>query len=167
MKIVLMRHADADADIPEGLDDKARSLTARARQTLPLHCAALKLHIGSPDIIFMSPLVRTVQTATILALSLGFEGSLKSHRALLPDGPVGALDALLAEQQGHTVVLIGHQPSMGSAAAHFLGMNGFQRPVTPGTAIGIERFPRNQSDSSNAGRFLFYASPGHPVATSF
>ena len=67
MKIILVRHGDADADIPEGLEDDARALTTRSRLALPAHFAALGERIGVPTIIYMSPLVRAVQTATLLA----------------------------------------------------------------------------------------------------
>lgn len=160
MRVILIRHGDADADIPEGLEDDARSLTSRARHALPGHFAPLAGRIGTPNVIFMSPLVRAVQTATILAQALQYEGPLRAHRALFPDGPVGALEALLAERLGETVILVGHQPSMGSTAAHFLGLGSFPRPVQPGTVIGIERPDEKLTD----GKLLFYAAPGQPIA---
>lgn len=160
MRVILVRHGDADADIPEGLDDEGRVLTTRARLALPGHFAPLVSRIGTPAIIFTSPLVRAVQTATILAQALGYEGPLKTNRTLFPDGPVGAIEGLLAERLGETVVLVGHQPSMGSCAAHFLGLGSFPRPVQPGTVIGIER----PDDNLAAGKLLFYAAPGQPVS---
>jgi phosphohistidine phosphatase len=160
VRVILVRHGDADAEIPEGLEDDARALTARARGLLPGHFSGLAAHIGTPKLILMSPLVRAVQTATLLAQALGFEGPLKAHRGLYPDGPVGAIEALLGDYRNETVVLVGHQPSMGSAAAHFLGLSSFPRPVHPGTVIGIERPEGNLT----AGRLLFYAAPGQPVA---
>lgn len=160
MRVILVRHGDADAEIPEGLEDDARALTARARALLPGHFAGLTAHIGTPKLILMSPLVRAVQTATLLSQAVGYEGPLKTHRGLFPDGPVGAIEALLAEFLGETVVLVGHQPSMGSAAAHFLGLPSFPKPVNPGTVIGIERPETNLA----AGRLLFYGAPGQPVA---
>lgn len=158
MRVILVRHGDADADIPEGLDDAARALTTRARLALPGHFQPLAERIGVPHVIFMSPLVRAVQTATLLAQALGYEGSLKAQRTLFPDGPVGAIEALLSSRAGETVVLVGHQPSMGAAAAHFLGLGSFPRPVQPGTVIGLER-----PDEGGAGTLLFYAAPGQPV----
>jgi phosphohistidine phosphatase len=158
--VFLVRHGDADAEIPEGLEDEARALTARARLALPAHFAPLVSRVGQPNVIFMSPLVRAVQTATILGQALHYEGPMKTHRSLFPDGPVGAIEALLAEHVGQTVILVGHQPSMGSTAAHFLGLPSFPRPVQPGTMIGIERPDENLSQ----GRLLFYAAPGQPVA---
>ena len=132
MKVILVRHGDADAEIPEGLEDEARALTTRARLALPGHFAPLAPRIGTPNMIFMSPLVRAVQTATLLAQALGYEGLLKTNRTLFPDGPVGAIEALLKDRLGETIVLVGHQPSMGSTAAHFLGLGSFPKQVTPG-----------------------------------
>ncbi len=160
MRVILVRHGDADADIPEGLEDDGRALTTRARLALPLHFAPLASRVGVPTIIFMSPLVRAVQTATLLAGALRYEGPLKANRTLFPDGPVGAIEALLAERLGETIVLVGHQPSMGATAAHFLGLGSFPKPVQPGTVIAIER----PDDNLAAGKLLFYAAPGQPIA---
>ena len=159
VKVILVRHGDADADIPEGLDDSARALTTRARMALPAHFAQLAVRIGTPNLFFMSPLVRAVQTATLLAQAIGYEGQLRTNRTLFPDGPVGAIEALLEERRGETIVLVGHQPSMGATAAHFLGLGSFSKPVQPGTVIGIER----SDDNLSAGKLLFYAAPGQPI----
>jgi phosphohistidine phosphatase len=160
VRVILVRHGDADADIPEGLDDEGRALTTKARLALPSHFLPLAERIGAPSIIYMSPLVRAVQTATLLAQTLRLECPLRANRTLFPAGPVGAIEGLLAERLGETVVLVGHQPSMGSCAAHFLGLGSFPRPVQPGTVIGIER----PDDNLAAGRLLFYAAPGLPVS---
>ncbi len=159
VRVILVRHGDADADIPEGLEDDARALTTRARLALPAHFAPLAPRIGAPNIVFMSPLVRAVQTATLLAQAIGYEGPMKTNRTLFPDGPVGAIEALLKERLGETIILVGHQPSMGATAAHFLGLGSFSKPVQPGTVIGIER----PDDNLTAGRLLFYAAPGQPI----
>lgn len=158
MRVFLVRHGDADADIPEGLDDEARALTAKARAGLPGHFEALRALMGTPDVMVMSPLVRAVQTATLLAQAVGYEGPMRPTRMLFPDGPVGALEKLLGEHEGKTVVLVGHQPSMGAAAAHFLGMSSFPKPVTPGTVIGIER-----PEAGGSGSLFLYAAPGQPI----
>ena len=154
MKVFLIRHGDADAEIPEALDDDARSLTARAREALPGHFLALAQYFGRIDALFTSPLMRTVQTATLLANALKYPGAFRAHRALLPDSPVGGLDALLHNSPARTVIVVGHQPSMGAAAAHFLGAP-FSKPVSPGTVIGIER--------GQSPRLICYAQVGQPV----
>lgn len=125
------------------------------------HFKALMSRLGTPDSVLCSPLVRTVQTATLLAMAIGYEGPLRAHRSLMPDVPVGAIDTLLETQQGETLILIGHQPSMGAMAAHLLGLQAFPRAVYPGTVIAIERNPPQAEASAN--KFLFYATPGQPV----
>lgn len=154
-----MRHGDADAEIPEGLGDEARSLTTKARHALVGHFQALAERMANPTLMFTSPLVRTVQTAQILAMTLRYEGPLRVHRGLLPDMPVGALEGLIQEHLGQDLILIGHQPSMGAMASHLLGMQSFPKPVNPGTVIGLER----GDGASEPARLAFYAAPGHPV----
>lgn len=161
MRVFLVRHGDADAEIPDGLDDDARALTAKARAALPAHFQSIAKVLGTPEVMVMSPLVRAVQTATLLAHVVGYEGPMRSTRMLFPDGPVGALEGLLAEHEGKTVVLVGHQPSMGAAAAHFLGMSSFPKPVTPGTVIGIDR-----PAGGGPGTLFLYAAPGQQVLTA-
>lgn len=159
MKVILIRHGDAEADAPEGLDDDARALNGRSRTLLPAYFESLASRIGKPDFVFMSPLVRTVQTATLLAKAIGFEGPVRAHRHLYPDGPVGAVEAMLTGMIGKTVILIGHQPTMGVTAAHFLGMSNFPKPVVPGMVIGVERPDHNPT----VGRLLFSAAPGQAI----
>lgn len=166
MKIVLVRHGDADAEIPEGLGDDARPLTAKARQVIFHHFTALTERIGPVGVVLTSPLVRAVQTAQIFAIAQRHEGLLHVHRSLLPDMPVGAVESVLNDHATETLVLVGHQPSMGALAAHLLGMQSFPKPVNPGTVIALERSDGHAPDANAAatpGKLLFYAAPGQPV----
>lgn len=160
MRIYLVRHGDADAEIPEGLGDEARALTSKARLAAYAHFASLAERMQQVDLILTSPLVRTVQTAQLLSLAQKHEGPLRAHRSLLPDMPVGALDTVLTDHAGENLVLVGHQPSMGGMAAHLLGLQTFPRQVSPGTVIGIER---SDGDPSAAARLLFFAAPSQPL----
>ncbi len=162
MKLYLVRHADADADIPEGLDDGARALTAKAREKVHAHFGALRPHMQGVALILTSPLVRTVQTAQILALAQALDVPLRADRCLLPDMPVGSLDGVLALHPDEDLVLVGHNPSMPAMAAHLLAMQAFPRAVSPGTVIGLER----TADEGGRARFLFFAPPGQPLATA-
>ena len=63
-----MRHAQADSDVPEGLDDGARPLTGKGRRAAEKHFRAITKRMDGVDLVLMSPLVRAVQTAQILAL---------------------------------------------------------------------------------------------------
>ncbi len=159
MRIFLVRHGDADAEIPEGLGDEARALTTRARAQLTAHFEHLIDRFGPLSAIFTSPLVRTVQTAQTLALAHKHEGPLRVHRSLLPDMPVGALETLLTDHAGQSIAVVGHQPSMGAVATHLLGLTAFPKPVNPGTVIAVER----DDDASGSARLLFYAAPGQAI----
>ena len=159
MRIFLVRHGDADAEIPEGLGDEARALTAKARQALHQHFVSIGERVGAVDLLLTSPLVRTVQTAQLLSVVLKHEGPLRAHRSLLPDMPVGALESVLTAHPDQNLIFVGHQPSMGAMAAHLLGLQQFPKPVSPGTVIGLER----TGEAGAPARLLFFAAPGQPV----
>ncbi|MHB8877606.1 MAG: phosphohistidine phosphatase SixA [Myxococcaceae bacterium] len=165
MKVFLVRHGDADAEVPEGLGDEARALTAKARQAVSLHFAALADRVQGIDLVLTSPLVRAVQTAQILSATLRHDGQLKAHRSLLPDMPVGAIETVLREHTGKSLVLVGHQPSMGAMAAHLLGMQSFPKQVLPGTVVGLERADELPPEGmpAVAARLLFYSAPGQAI----
>jgi phosphohistidine phosphatase len=155
-----VRHGDADAEIPEGLGDEARALTAKARQATMAHFNALVERIGAVDLVLTSPLVRAVQTAQLLSIAHRYEGPLRAHRSLLPDMPVGSLDKVLTDHAGEHLILVGHQPSMGAMAAHLLGLQSFPKQVNPGTVIGLER---PDGEGGGPAQLLFYAPPGQSI----
>jgi phosphohistidine phosphatase len=165
LRIFLVRHGEADAEAPEGLGDEARALTAKARASTAAHFASLAERIGSVSLVLTSPLVRTVQTAQMLSTILKHEGTLRAHRCLLPDMPVGAVAPVIDEHSNENIVLVGHQPSMGALAAHLLGMQSFPKPVNPGTIIALERATEATEPGATPApaKLLFYAAPGQQV----
>ncbi len=163
MRIVRVRHAEADAEAPEGLGDEARALTAKARALATAHFTALSERIGPISLVLTSPLVRTVQTAQMLSMVLKHDGPLRVHRCLLPDMPVGAVTPVIDEYSDENIVLVGHQPTMGALATHLLGMQSFPKQVNPGTVIGIERADTEPGAAPAPARLLFFAAPGQQV----
>jgi phosphohistidine phosphatase len=159
LRLFLVRHGDADAEIPEGLGDEARALTTKARQTAFAHFLHLTGRMSDVDLILTSPLVRAVQTAQILSIAQKHDGPLRAHRSLLPDMPVGAIETVVTDHADENLVLVGHQPSMGAMAAHLLGLANFPRHVNPGTVIGLDK-----PDASGApAKLLFFAAPAQAV----
>ncbi len=161
MRVFLIRHGEADAEVPEALDDDARSLTPRGREALPGHFAAVASYFARVDAIFTSPLVRAVQTSTLLSQALKFGGPFRAHRALYPDAPVGGVEALLDAHPRKTLILVGHQPSIGAAAAYLLGRATLPKAVSPGTVVGIERDDVKPDPLSS--RLICFAQVGQPV----
>lgn len=108
MNLVLWRHADAE----DGMPDAGRRLTAKGEKQAQRMAAWLGKRMPGKTRVLVSPARRAQQTA--LALARDFEtseevGTAADAQALLkaagwPDG------------EG-TVVVVGHQPTLGQAAA--------------------------------------------------
>ncbi|HET9112501.1 MAG TPA: histidine phosphatase family protein [Burkholderiales bacterium] len=107
MDLILWRHADAI----DGEPDLLRALTAKGEKQARLMAKWLNERIPEDTRILVSPATRTLQTASAL------ERSYTIDKALAPD--TDAMSLLLAAgwpDAGQTVLLIGHQPSIGQAA---------------------------------------------------
>jgi phosphohistidine phosphatase len=112
MDLILWRHADA----VEGVPDHARELTAKGVKQSAKIAAFLQQHLPDQLRILVSPAVRAQQTATALT----------SHFTLAPTLSPGAsaeavLHAARWPESGGTVLVVGHQPTLGEVAAHLLG----------------------------------------------
>jgi phosphohistidine phosphatase len=112
MDLILWRHADA----VEGVPDHARELTAKGVKQSAKIAAFLQQHLPDQLRILVSPAVRAQQTATALT----------SHFTLAPTLSPGAsaeavLHAACWPDSGGTVLVVGHQPTLGEVAAQLLG----------------------------------------------
>lgn len=111
MNLVLWRHADAE----DGTPDAARALTDKGRQQAKTVAKWLKARLPDGCVILVSPATRARQTAE--ALQLAFE--------TVPTLSVGASPSqVLAASgwpgSGGTVLVVGHQPTLGQVAARLL-----------------------------------------------
>ncbi len=113
MPVLLVRHGEA---VQSHGDDGARYLTFRGRTEARKVALALEQRGLVPTQIVSSPLVRAVQTAEIFAHALGFEGTLTTDPALVPDGePALALKGIPISA-GLTIVVT-HEPLVRHMAA--------------------------------------------------
>lgn len=108
MDIVLWRHADAE----EGMDDAARALTAKGLKQAKRMGAWLDQRLPADAHVIVSPAVRARQTAQALSRTSVTVESIRP----------GASAAAILEAAGWprgsgTVVVVGHQPALGAAAA--------------------------------------------------
>jgi phosphohistidine phosphatase len=126
MDLVLWRHAEAH-DSPEQSEDVARELTPRGIKQAARMAAWLDRQLPEGTKIFSSPAVRANQTARALTRKY------KTRVELLPSATHTDLMAVAMWPHGEgTVLLIGHQPSLGALIAHALGFETKQCAVRKG-----------------------------------
>ncbi|MFL9872486.1 phosphohistidine phosphatase SixA [Paraburkholderia megapolitana] len=122
MNLILWRHAEAE-DI--AASDLARQLTARGRKQAQTVGKWLRARIDPDALILVSPAVRTVQTAESLS------DQYRVVREIAPDASADAVLAAAGWPNGvaQTVVIVGHQPTLGHVAARLLAHSGASWPV--------------------------------------
>ena len=107
--IYLMRHADAVS----GEDDPARQLSARGRAQVGAVCAALGKRSGfEPEEIWHSPLVRSRETAELLARGLGLPAPVVLKPGLEPDDNPEEIAGILGAEK-RDIAVVGHEPHLG------------------------------------------------------
>lgn len=112
MELILWRHAEAEDSNP----DMQRALTAKGHKQAKHMAAWLTKHMVADTRILISPALRTQQTA--LALSDEFI----TLEALAPGASAQAiLDVAEWPRFGGSVLIVGHQPTLGEVAAILLG----------------------------------------------
>jgi phosphohistidine phosphatase len=110
--LILWRHAEAEDSAP----DDARRLTPRGFDQAERMAAWLAKRVPASYRLLVSPARRTQQTAA--ALQKTFE----TLDALAPGASVGAvLKAANWPASSATVIVVGHQPTLGAVAARLLG----------------------------------------------
>jgi phosphohistidine phosphatase len=114
MDLYLIRHASAVGG--DGRPDEERALTSEGRREALDVGAALARHAVQPAIIVSSPLVRAIETAELLAVSVSYAGALEVERALAPGGTFARLLAEVLAPRTHepSLALVGHEPAIGS-----------------------------------------------------
>lgn len=112
MDLILWRHAEAE----DGQPDLARKLTEKGQQQAAKMAAFLRLHLPSDTRILVSPAMRTQQTASALTTDFTTVPSIS------PGASVHAiLQAARWPNAGGSVLIVGHQPTLGTVASQLLG----------------------------------------------
>ena len=118
MKLLLLRHADADT---EADSDLARPLSEKGHRQAKEVAQFLKNHSARPQIILSSTAVRAAQTAKPVAEALGVD-CIPCEWARPGMPPDEALQELYPYAQFKDVLLVGHQPDLGALAARLIGL---------------------------------------------
>ncbi|OWW22559.1 SixA phosphatase family protein [Noviherbaspirillum denitrificans] len=111
MELILWRHAEAETGGP-GTPDAARELTEKGRRQARKMAEWLNRILPDDCRILSSPAMRTVQTVEALGRKF------KTDRALATDASAeGILQAAGWPDAEGTVLVVGHQPTLGYVAS--------------------------------------------------
>ncbi len=151
IRVYLVRHGIA-ADAPAGEPDESRPLTAKGRKRFRKAARAFARLGEEIDALFTSPLVRSVQTAEILARAIRRD-EVSVLEELRPGTPVSRLLATLASHgpEARAVALVGHDPQMSHLVAALARLPPEQEarvqfPKGAIVRIDVDAFPPGKSE---------------------
>ncbi len=123
MRWMVMRHGIAvDAADPGVATDAERHLTKKGASRVRRIAKSLRVADLVPDRIFTSPLVRAVETAAIVAETVGVAPDrVATTDALLPSASPTRIRSELAPLSAGTVLCVGHAPHLDLLLAALLG----------------------------------------------
>ena len=122
VQLYLIRHGVAAERGDAYPDDSKRPLTAEGISRLRKQAKALDALGVTFDVIISSPLVRTRQTADIVAEALKAKPAVVLSDALAPAGtPEAVIQELARHSKQGAVALVGHEPNLGELAARLIG----------------------------------------------
>jgi phosphohistidine phosphatase len=122
LRLHLLRHAHAgDPDAWSG-DDALRPLTRKGRQQSDLLGAFLDQHGVRPDVIVSSPKVRALQTAELVAATLGM--TVRTDDRLASGFGRRELWDLLDELGAREPMLVGHDPDLSELLGYLIDAAG-------------------------------------------
>lgn len=122
LELYLIRHGIAAERGEKYPDDSKRPLTAEGISSLRKEVKGLVRLGVTFDQIISSPLVRTRQTADVLAQGLPSKPPIALADALAPAGSAASvLQELSKYMRKGSVALVGHEPNLGELAARLIG----------------------------------------------
>ena len=127
MEIILWRHADAE----DGADDLARRLTAKGHAQASAMAKWLRRHLPAEYSLLASPARRAQQTAAAL------HAAIRTEPHLAPGASVKRILETCDKHRG-LVIVVGHQPDLGRAAAHLVARAHAEWPIEKGALWWID-----------------------------
>lgn len=122
LELYLIRHGVAAERGEEYPDDSKRPLTSAGMGKLRKAGKALNVLEVSFDLIITSPLVRTRQTADIIAETLQAKPTVSTSDSLAPAGtPAAVFQELGRHARKARIALVGHEPNLGELAGRLIG----------------------------------------------
>ena len=121
-ELYLIRHGVAAERGENFPDDTKRPLTNEGVQKLRKEAKALVALDITLDVILTSPLVRTRQTAELVAAAFRNPPPIVTMASLAPGSAHNAIIEELSKQhRRHHIALVGHEPGIGELAGRLIG----------------------------------------------
>jgi len=121
-ELYLIRHAVAEERGEDWPDDNKRPLSDDGASRMRKAARGLDRLGITLDVIVTSPLVRTKQTAEIIANAMNPKPPIVSLESLAPGGTYQEIITDLEKQSKRTrVAIVGHEPGIGEFAARLIG----------------------------------------------
>lgn len=134
MDLILWRHAEA----ADGSPDHGRELTAKGRRQAEKVAAFLREHLPKDTRILVSPATRTLQTASALTDQFTLAPTIAPGTSAQ-----AVLQAARWPDEGGTVLIVGHQPTLGEVASLLLGSNQHSLSIKKGSLWWFNRRDRD------------------------
>lgn len=164
MILYIMRHAEA-VERNDTLADEWRYLTEKGRKTTERMSAAVTRNAPKTRLTITSPLTRAVQTAEIMAARACRKNVVVATHLLLPGAGTEGIIAHLREcGDFKRVMLVGHEPQLGSLAAALLGRTDGDIALKKGGCVALKL---NTDRHDKPAVFLWYMLPGKKPLSSF
>lgn len=130
--IVLWRHAHAEQGVP----DLHRALTPKGQKQAKRVAHWLHERLPATAVIYASPARRAQETALALA-HLGAREFVTGDEFSPSTRVDAALGALRSTDPTRTVVVVGHQPTLGELASRLLGAGVDDWPIRKGAVVWL------------------------------
>ncbi len=142
MLVHFLRHAEAEAFSPSGLDAD-RALTDAGTKRMKLVARAIAKMEPGFDAVFISPLLRARQTAEPVIAACRFKGEPRVTEALLPGSSPSAILEELETAEWKSVLLVGHEPQLGTLFGRLVsGRKDVEVPMKKASLAIFEIHPR-------------------------
>lgn len=155
MLLWLVRHAVAIEREEFDGSDAERPLTSKGRRKFRDFCRRLARRTTMPQSIVTSPLVRAVETASILAKAADLRKSNVHYTDLLSPGvDMRELIRYAGGMPANRIALVGHEPDMSEILAELVGGGAYRFGKGFIAAVEFESSP-----ALHEGRLAWFAGP--------
>lgn len=129
MDLILWRHAEAQDSVP----DAARKLTMKGQKQAEKMAAWLRARVHQPVRLLVSPATRTQQTAQ------AFGSEFETSKEVGLHSSANRIVQLVGWPQAEgTVIVVGHQPTLGQLAALLLSGKEMDWPIKKGAVWWLQ-----------------------------